>query len=254
MRKSLSNARNSGSGHRVRATIHVVTELDASLPLHCGWHVWRPVPLARVLLGIFVPLALWVETLEFAAAASPGAGSAPERTIAAAKTLAGCMLPLARQAEAAAAKSGTTDGLEKIVKDTRANLLADKRPTELSVGIAIESMAKSATSSFIFAGPELTQKAAQCVEAACASIDDHLSKTVCNEHALELRSFAKIKELSAKPPPSIGMTVDDVESTTRWGHALETHRTITADHVEEQRTYSRGKLYFEDGILKAIQE
>jgi hypothetical protein len=63
--------------------------------------------------------------------------------------------------------------------------------------------------------------------------------------------------------PAIGMTEDQAVAST-WGEPSNRHKTVTASHVSEQWVYSHGPycpgfgseafLYFEDGVLRAIQD
>jgi hypothetical protein len=51
---------------------------------------------------------------------------------------------------------------------------------------------------------------------------------------------------------SIGMSKDDVLASS-WGKPRSVNRTVTASGVHEQWVYRGGYLYFEDGVLTAIQ-
>jgi hypothetical protein len=50
----------------------------------------------------------------------------------------------------------------------------------------------------------------------------------------------------------IGMTTDEVEDSS-WGKPRSINRTIVAGHVHEQWVYGGGLLYFDNGVLTAIQ-
>jgi hypothetical protein len=57
------------------------------------------------------------------------------------------------------------------------------------------------------------------------------------------------------PDPSIGMIAEDVVNGTTWGKPDDVNRTTTKNGVSEQWVYPGDRyLYFEDGILTAIQE
>lgn len=51
---------------------------------------------------------------------------------------------------------------------------------------------------------------------------------------------------------SIGMTSERAK-LSNWGHPERVNRTISAGGVHEQWVYGHNYLYFEDGILTAIQ-
>ena len=53
--------------------------------------------------------------------------------------------------------------------------------------------------------------------------------------------------------PVIGMTEDEVIASS-WGRPSSRNTTTTIDGIREQWVYRRGYLYFENGILTAIQE
>ena len=61
-------------------------------------------------------------------------------------------------------------------------------------------------------------------------------------------------EIEQKPEPSIGMTSSEVRSSS-WGSPNDINKTTTAYGVNEQWVYGGGRyIYFEDGIVSAIQE
>lgn len=61
-------------------------------------------------------------------------------------------------------------------------------------------------------------------------------------------------EIEQKPEPSIGMTASEVRSSS-WGSPNDINKTTTAYGVNEQWVYGGGRyIYFEDGIVSAIQE
>ncbi|MEK5430880.1 hypothetical protein MKY88_08390 [Lysinibacillus sp. FSL R7-0073] len=70
----------------------------------------------------------------------------------------------------------------------------------------------------------------------------------------EAKEKARIIE-EAKNRVYIGMTKEQVLATN-WGKPNDINRTITTDHISEQWVYSAYDkyLYFEDGILVAIQD
>ena len=54
--------------------------------------------------------------------------------------------------------------------------------------------------------------------------------------------------------PSIGMTAEEVRNST-WGKPEDINRTTTAYGVHEQWVYSNYRyIYFDNGIVTAIQE
>lgn len=57
------------------------------------------------------------------------------------------------------------------------------------------------------------------------------------------------------PDPRIGLSQSNVLWHTSWGPPRDIHRTTTRSGVREQWVYSSSRyLYFENGILTAIQE
>lgn len=64
-------------------------------------------------------------------------------------------------------------------------------------------------------------------------------------------------EIPIKKEPSIGMTGDEVKSS-KWGEPSDINKTTTKYGVSEQWVYKYGTeyryIYFEDGIVTAIQE
>lgn len=61
-------------------------------------------------------------------------------------------------------------------------------------------------------------------------------------------------EIEQKSEPSIGMTASEVRSSS-WGSPNDINKTTTAYGVNEQWVYGGGRyIYFEDGIVSAIQE
>jgi len=69
------------------------------------------------------------------------------------------------------------------------------------------------------------------------------------------RKQAERKRQEAKPAPRIGMTSEQVINQTRWGMPYDIRRTTTASGTREQWVYdSRRYLYFDNGVLTAIQD
>lgn len=67
--------------------------------------------------------------------------------------------------------------------------------------------------------------------------------------------LAERKLQDAKPLPHIGMTSKEVVNLTKWGRPYDVNRTTTGQGVREQWVYSNRRfLYFENGILTAIQD
>lgn len=57
-----------------------------------------------------------------------------------------------------------------------------------------------------------------------------------------------------KQDPYIGMTADEVKNST-WGNPSKINKTTTQYGVHEQWVYSSGRyIYFDNGIVTAIQE
>lgn len=56
-----------------------------------------------------------------------------------------------------------------------------------------------------------------------------------------------------KENPTIGMTEKEVIAST-WGYTSKKNLTTTAQGTKEQWVYDRGYIYFENGIVTAIQE
>jgi putative ABC transport system substrate-binding protein len=56
-----------------------------------------------------------------------------------------------------------------------------------------------------------------------------------------------------KPGAGIGMTAEEVKDGTSWGRPNHINRTITANGISEQWVYGGGYLYFNNGILTAMQ-
>jgi hypothetical protein len=56
------------------------------------------------------------------------------------------------------------------------------------------------------------------------------------------------------PSPAIGMTKEKVRNSS-WGEPNKINRTTTKYSISEQWVYGNGKyVYFEDGIVTAIQD
>ena len=69
------------------------------------------------------------------------------------------------------------------------------------------------------------------------------------------RKLAERKRQEAKPLPRIGMTSQQVVKETNWGRPYDINRTTTRRGTSEQWVYgNRRYLYFENGILTAIQD
>lgn len=66
---------------------------------------------------------------------------------------------------------------------------------------------------------------------------------------------AEIARVAALPNARIGMTAKQVVERTNWGRPSDVNRTTTRGGVREQWVYSsRRLLYFDNGILTAIQD
>jgi len=65
--------------------------------------------------------------------------------------------------------------------------------------------------------------------------------------------FAPLCARSKLPNPRFGMSAKTVREKTNWGAPDEINRTMTARGTHEQWVYSRGYLYFDNGILTAAQ-
>lgn len=87
-----------------------------------------------------------------------------------------------------------------------------------------------------------------------AKIDDKRTEEQDSRHRenIEKELAKREKEQQEAKTIRIGMTTDEVRS--RWGEPNDINRTITAHGTREQWVYGGGNyLYFEDGILTAIQ-
>ncbi len=74
------------------------------------------------------------------------------------------------------------------------------------------------------------------------------------QESQEKEAEEKAKEEAAKPLPTIGMTKEEILNS-RWGQPTDVNKTTTANSITEQWVYPGYKyLYFEDGVLTAIQE
>ncbi len=90
-----------------------------------------------------------------------------------------------------------------------------------------------------------------------AARDEQLARetTARAEQAARARAAKERTSREAMPPPRIGMTRQQVVNDTRWGRPDDINRTTTARGVREQWVYgSRRYLYFENGVLTAIQD
>lgn len=66
---------------------------------------------------------------------------------------------------------------------------------------------------------------------------------------------AEVSRVMALPGARLGMTSKQVVERTNWGRPSEVNRTTTRNGVREQWVYSsRRLLYFDNGILTAIQD
>jgi hypothetical protein len=105
--------------------------------------------------------------------------------------------------------------------------------------------------------PETRRRLADCVEAqGRASYAADLRREAANWEAAGA-SKKKILAVDAarkkKPGVSIGMTAEEVKDRTSWGSPNHVNRTITTNGTSEQWVYGSGYLYFNKGILTAIQ-
>ena len=87
------------------------------------------------------------------------------------------------------------------------------------------------------------------------TILQYMSYNEWNAGYLEFLPYHQTQEAHMKlPSPSIGMTAEEVRNS-QWGAPDDINSTTTANSVTEQWVYGNGRyLYFEDGILTAIQE
>jgi hypothetical protein len=77
-------------------------------------------------------------------------------------------------------------------------------------------------------------------------VGDPASKTASKFHPAQV-------EKKVRTGVTIGMTSDEVEDSS-WGKPRSVNRTVVAGHIHEQWVYSGSSfLYFDDGILTAIQ-
>ncbi len=92
---------------------------------------------------------------------------------------------------------------------------------------------------------EKTQKAEQ--------VEMSIEEQYLRDKAATIEKSINKPRDEAKNYVYIGMTKEQVLSTN-WGAPKDINRTITANHTSEQWVYQYGSyLYFEDGILVAIQ-
>jgi hypothetical protein len=101
--------------------------------------------------------------------------------------------------------------------------------------------------------PEQKKAAAEKERADKAKADEIFRKTpagkACKNH---LDWDHDICELIAKRNVRIGMTAAQAQAS--WGKPSDIHRTTTGSSVHEQWVYNMSSyLYFDDGILTAIQ-
>ena len=79
----------------------------------------------------------------------------------------------------------------------------------------------------------------------------HFSNGVVSSKSLPGSSPA---QTISRESPSIGMTAEEVRNST-WGKPEDINRTTTAYGVHEQWVYSNYRyIYFDNGIVTAIQE
>jgi hypothetical protein len=105
--------------------------------------------------------------------------------------------------------------------------------------------------------PETRRRLADCVEAeGRASYAADLRREAANWEAAatrKKRSLAADAARGKKPGAGIGMTAEEVNDGTSWGRPNHINRTITANGISEQWVYGGGYLYFNNGILTAMQ-
>jgi hypothetical protein len=105
--------------------------------------------------------------------------------------------------------------------------------------------------------PETRRRLADCVEAeGHASYAADLRREAANWEAAanrKERSLAAEAARKKKPGASIGMTAEQVRDGTSWGRPDHINRTITAHGISEQWVYGGGYLYFNNGVLTAMQ-
>ncbi|WP_141680476.1 hypothetical protein [Bacillus sp. FJAT-26390] len=74
------------------------------------------------------------------------------------------------------------------------------------------------------------------------------------EYSATLSNLDRIRNQSKKVSPQIGMSSDEVRSSS-WGAPEDTKKTTTKYGVSEQWVYANGRyVYFDDGEVTAIQE
>jgi hypothetical protein len=106
---------------------------------------------------------------------------------------------------------------------------------------------------------ELAERAKDKAEKA----ERELTEKRAREASDRLMVYKYIERCAGLAPIRIGMTADQVLAS-KWGKPSDRHSTTTADHHREQWIYTVGPecgatgkqsyLYFEDGVLAAIQD
>ena len=83
-------------------------------------------------------------------------------------------------------------------------------------------------------------------------MSDRCAKMIADDFA-QMQKRAKAEQ-AARPGAKLGMTREEVRMKSSWGAPLKINQTITKNGVSEQWVYEGSQyLYFEDGILTAIQ-
>ena len=100
--------------------------------------------------------------------------------------------------------------------------------------------------------PDHAKPYANLVEQAKADLAKTEKRKVAAAERIAAADRRKDAAEAKKRGVSVGMTQDEVVGSN-WGRPSQKNRTITRHGIHEQWVYSGGYLYFEDGILRAIQ-
>ena len=153
-------------------------------------------------------------------------------------------------------RTGTAEGLGEYVKLNVSNespeaiIAKEKAAREKAVNDL--RLAKEKAASDLRLAKEKAERERRAAEAKATK--DREAKEAQRERDEQARRAAIAAE-EARPPPRIGMTKDQVVNGTNWGRPYDINRTITAGGTKEQWVYgSRRYLYFDNGILTAIQD
>lgn len=151
--------------------------------------------------------------------------------------------PTSEQSEAA--KKAREEQAAKALAAERERCLGpvlEKAKGEAKIGKPNAAFATmSPCQAHIGADPKAKPFLANMLTEARAEDEKVLKKTAAAE-----RSLKKSKGVS------IGMSQDDVVASS-WGKPRTINRTTTANGTREQWVYDGGYLYFQDGVLRTIQ-